>query len=330
MSLLRKLSLIIFWSFFSWSIVAAFAFKTYRIPSDSMQGILFNGDYVLINKLRYGARFPITPLSFKINGVQKYIDWRLPYIRIPGYRRIMRNDVVAFNFALGDEQPVDLRQEYIKRCVAVPGDSLLIKNGDVFINGKQSMRPQAYYRYRLQSKAKVDSSFFNSKKIVIVDHNPQFYDFEVLMSENMVNKLTMTGLFSQIKKSRLTPDEYTPAVFPHNGTVKWNVEFFGPMYIPKLGDSIEITEKNIIIYGKLIERFEGSSIAMIAGKAMVDATQRIYYQFKNNYFFMLGDNTTNSIDSRFVGLIPEDHIIGKASYILYSSEEKDRKFLIVE
>ena len=131
---------IIRWTFIGfvcWLIVRSFVFQTMYIPSNSMLGTLQEGDYIYVNKLAYGPRIPITLLSIPISSSGKYLDWiQLPYYRLPGYDEVQLNDVIVFNLPTDTAEPIDCRTLYIKRCVGLPGDSLQITRGDIFINGK--------------------------------------------------------------------------------------------------------------------------------------------------------------------------------------------------
>ncbi len=236
-----------------------------------MHQTLLEGDNIYVNKLAYGARFPITPLSLPIGN--NYMDAiQIPYFRMPGYSRVNYNDVIVFNFPMDDDAPVDERKGYVKRCIALPGDTLKIKRGVVSVNGK---------------KVK---------------------EAETIVSSNAID--------SSI---------YSPAVFPHSSQIKWNSDNFGPLYVPRKGEHIVLTKNNVLLYKTVIEKHENNKLEIKNDSVFINDKYRMTYTFKMNYYFTMGDNRNNSIDSRFWGFVPENHLVGKASYIL-SSTENNRSF----
>ncbi|MCW3078478.1 MAG: Signal peptidase [Bacteroidetes bacterium] len=314
--MIEKIFKILFWSFFIWLIVRTFLFQTYHIPSASMHGNLFEGDYVVINKLAYGARVPLTPLSFKKNYLD-LISW--PYIRLPGYSEVKRNDVVAFNYSLTDELPIDLRQEYIKRCVALPGDTLTLINGIVNVNHSNNEPQNLYYPYTFVFNHLSNTSLLMDSGIDIehAENNIGSY----YLSAEKASILLKTGALKSITLGTFDKDYYHPSIFPNYPSYKWNLDNFGPLYIPREDDSITLTTENLLVYQRIIERFEKTILSFKHDSVFVNGNYKKHYTFKQNYYFMVGDNRHNSIDSRHWGFIPESHIIGKASVILYSKKE---------
>jgi signal peptidase I len=258
---------ILFWSFAIYLLMRTFIFQSYSVPSNSMNNTLKAGDYIFVNKLAYGARIPMTPLTIPFSNVY-WEGIQLPYFRTIGYSKIKQQDIVVFNFPLDNGLPIDQRQNYVKRCIAVAGDTLEINKGVVFINNKALIEAK-------NTLFQVDAD----KNRILVDSNV-----------------------------------YSPAVFPNNADVKWNIDYFGPLYIPKKGDSIVLTKNNLLFYKRIIENFEHNKLAIINDSIFINVQPIKYYHFKMNYYFMMGDNRNNSIDSRFWGFVPEDHIIGRVFY----------------
>jgi signal peptidase I len=241
-----------------------------------MQPTLVEGDQILVNKFAYGARLPLTPLSLPFSGTHAYSEWvRFPYFRFPGYSSVQHNDVIVFNFPLEAGLPVDERRPFVKRCVALPGDTLLIKNGVVYINGKIDPLLLQFRAAHPQ-----DSAFYN------------------------------------------------PGFFPNSSMIRWNGDQFGPLYIPRAGDSIVLDRRSALLYQRAIENYERNSFTFRNDSAFINGRYAETYEFKMDYFFTLGDNRANSSDSRTWGLLPEDHLIGKASFIL-NSDSVSRSFTVI-
>ncbi len=296
-----------------------------------MHGTLWEGDYVLVNKLAYGPRLPITPLAINKN----YIDWHLSYRRLPGYSHIKKNDVLVFNYPPEEDSlPIDLKQEYVKRCVAIAGDSLKIVNGQVFVNNlKAEAINNLFYSYNVTSTAPLDSidlkniGLSNEKNML----NGLHYTFDA--NEEQTTELMKLKNITAVGINFSPPHFYNPSIFPNNSSIKWNLDFFGPLYIPKKGDSILLDRTNFLFYQRIIQRYEGNKILIKNDSAYLNEKYISYYSFKMNYYFVLGDNRHNSIDSRIWGFVPESYIIGKASLILISSKNKflpkNRQFSII-
>lgn len=311
----RKLVKYIFLSFLGIVVLRIFVFQSFVIPSASMYGSLVEGDYVIINKLAYGSRLPITPLSIPFGNSKKYIDWiQLPYMRLWGYSEIKRNDIVAFNFSLEDALPIDQQEAYIKRCVAIAGDTLQITNGFVSVNGNVN-EPNAVYKcYQLISKRALDTSTQKriSASLSMSDSLGFKYLFfaDVLTVESLRKNTNVISLTVQ----PLAKTDYHPSVFPNYPSLAWNNDWFGPLYIPKKNDSIELSSSNLVLYGRILERFEKVKLSYKNDSVFINGSYSKYYKFRNNYYFMMGDNRYNSVDSRVWGFIPESHIIGKMSW----------------
>ncbi len=292
-----------------------------------MHGTLFEGDYVVINKLAYGARLPITPLSLQLGGEKRYLDWiQIPYLRFFGFSDIKRNDVIAFNYALTDDMPIDLREEYIKRCVALPGDTLQITGGKVYVNSVMDEPPFIYKNYSIKSERAIDTLLLKRLRIMAGPSADQS-NYNFFMSAVQADSLYKLKYISSITLQPYSKEYYHPAVFPNYGALHWNYDFFGPLYIPREGDSILLDKINVSIYQRIIERFEEEKFSFKNDTAFINDKATLYYTFKNNYYFVIGDNRYNSTDSRNWGFIPESHIIGRADLILYSSQSSDRSFL---
>ncbi len=298
LNVLNKLFKILFWSLCLWLFVRVFLFRVCLVPTDSMNNTLMEGDHVLVNKLAYGARLPISPLSIHLGNEKYYLDAvQLPYLRLPGYSAVKRNDIVVFNLPVDHLFPVDERKEYIKRCIGLPGEIIAIKEGDIFINGNAVPElPNQLNWYALKSK----NTYTAAKDIFITSTEA------LAVAKND----SVTGL----QKKHLPIQNYVPSYFPNAPQIKWNPDNFGPLFIPKKESKIALTNTTLLIYRHIIETFEHNVISFKNDSILLNGKYQAYYTFKMDYYIMLGDNRYNSIDSRFWGFVPEDHLIGKAEF----------------
>jgi signal peptidase I len=251
---------VFFWSILLCLVIRTFIFQVYKVPSASMKNTLNEGDYILVNKLAYGSRIPFTFFGIPFSAV--YIDQlQLPYLRIPGFSKVKHDDIIVFNYPLDAELPVDLRKPYVKRCIALPGDTLRINGGKIFINGKAVPDEHAFR----DNRTPFDSSF------------------------------------------------YSPSVFPNSADIRWNADHFGPLYIPAAGASIPLTRANRLLFRRIISVYENNPLSFRNDSTFINGAYCDHYTFKMNYYFVMGDNRYNSIDSRYWGFVPEDHLIGRVS-----------------
>ena len=253
-------------------VIRVFLFSSFKIPTPSMEPAVKPGDYVLVNKLIIGPRL------FKNFRFLK--GEKVETLRLPGLRRIRRNDVLVFNFPYsdGDKLSMDINVYYLKRCIAIAGDTFYIKNGFYKVRG-------------------CDDTLGNYN------------------NQKMISNLTSAEISSGIYNC-----------FPYNGNQHWNLKFFGPLYIPKSKDKLLIDTSNIHLYRRLIEYETDKTIkiqndTILLGKNVIKS-----YTFKMNYYMMAGDYVLDSRDSRYWGLLPEDHIVGKATRIWKSQDPNSGKF----
>lgn len=394
------------------TVIRTFFIEAFTIPTSSLEKSLMVGDYLFVSKMSYGAKIPNTPLAFPFahhtlpgtQSVKSYLEWiKIPYYRLPGFRKVKNGDYVVFNYPDGDTvalnmqdrsyyqvvrdeaeniknyveqngkkiskeeslslawkevntnegkygkivaRPPDKRENYIKRCVAIAGDKLEIVDGEVYINDKKQVAPErSQHFYNIKTLSPIFG--FNKKTEIgyILSNIELLNEFDIYVSEGWRSgEAGDTSIYTlnipqyeveRIKKLKgvvsveriIEPkNNYNPSIFPHDPRYPWNNDNFGPFVIPKAGTTVNIDTTTISLYKKIIETYDNGdhTVEIKNGKIIYDGQAITQYTFKQDYYWMMGDNRHNSADSRSWGVVPEDHVVGTPVFIWLSL--KDPKY----
>lgn len=376
------------------TLVHTYFMQPYTIPTSSLEKTLLVGDYLFVSKFHYGARIPMTTLAapmlhdslptsiLKGKNTKSYLKYpQLPYMRLPGFQNIKRNDIVVFSWPVDtlvhwtnpgkgiDNKPIDKRTNYVKRCVGIPGDSLSLKDGYVYINGERNVLPdraklQFFYTYT--SKEPINSSNYpsflrdNDERSFVYQIPTEYWNDERVqkvlkesaalskiggdsiyteviggISQSLFNRLKMKSVDTKMninmteeEAARLEKYSYTVSVkkivheadddiFPQisNG---WSQDNFGPIYIPEEGKTVDLNLKTLPFYKEIIARYEFNDLEVIGENIFINGEKSNSYTFKQNYYWMMGDNRHNSLDARYWGFVPFDHVVGKPVFVWFS------------
>lgn len=353
------------------TIIHTFITQPFGIPTGSMEKTLLVGDFLFVNKLNYGFRMPMRPLAIPFlqgtimdtgqkenpkDDPKSYVDAvSLPYLRLPGWEKIERNDIVVFNYPDDTVHvAIDRKDPYVKRCVAIAGDVIEFRKGRLFINGKPENRMgdaevQHAYIVKTENQLNIPGLYDRLGYLPVNERQTEegfIYYFqgltdevaaaikelpEVLSIEESIDEEGRAEItrYQLIQNGQYVGDEngqivFTDkinepsSIFPLNKP--WNQDWYGPLQVPKKGDVITLTQDNLPTYKKLIQTYEGNTFENKDGKFFINGKETNQYTVKYDYYMMIGDNRDASLDSRFFGFVPETHIVGKPMFTWLSVE----------
>lgn len=298
---------------------------------------------------------PLAHNVLPLVGGESYLkNPSLPYYRTPGISKVLRNDPVVFNYPEGDSvfvnplrvvsiydtrrsptyaqlgmglplrvRPIDKRDHYIKRCVGIPGDTIRIVNRQLFIDGKPAINPrEMQYKYTVKSPNSNINKDFLDEIGVNLQEIQEFSGQLGQLSLTEEQKAKLLALDKNIVLEPLDMPHPEGYLFPQNAKYygKWTMDNYGPLVVPAKGMTVELNEKTWPMYDRIIRVYDNNDVKIENGKYIINGVAATTYTFKQNYYWMMGDNRHNSEDSRFWGFLPEDHIVGKPLFIFFSTK----------
>jgi signal peptidase I len=315
-----------------WFLVRTFVFAAYSLPTRSMEKTIHLGRKVLVNKLSY---HPINrgdllvfhfPVGDTVIDLPEYQSMRPYYdvIRELGRgntdsgRQIVLSDPDNYPLTI---RPVYRREVYLKRCIATGGDTLQMRDEVVYINGQPQAWPQGSetYFHVVTNGRPLDEADIKARYGLDITDADEVHplgnptEFDMLLTWKAREKMLQDGFARKISPDI---DSSTEGVFPSDEVHHWTRDNYGPLWIPRMGASIQLTALNYPIYERIIRTYEGNKLVMRDGKIYINDREETSYTFKMNYYWVIGDNLHGSQDSRYWGFVPEDHLIGKVSVIL--------------
>ena len=374
------------------TLVHTYFIQPYVIPTGSLERTLRIGDLLFVSKFHYGARTPMTTVAapmvhdtLPLLGIKSYLNKpQLPYFRLPGFKDIKRNEIVVFSWPAdtvrvffkkekGVKKPIDKKSNYVKRCVGLPGDSLEVRDGYVYVNGERNVLPdraRPMFDYSIYAKKGVSSRFL--KEIGVTDFRRKYIigsltaeqanvlntyvlgvrtrddgkqeiftkesgiPVEVIrkygiaiteesslsrqakLTHEMVEKLKANSQIDSVVRIIQAKGAAGYNIFPQSTDYKWNTSQLGPIYIPKEGQTVDLNLNVLPLYKKIIRDYEGNSVGVRGNQVTINGEVANTYTFKQDYYWMMGDNRDGSEDSRAWGYVPANHIVGTPIFIWMS------------
>ncbi len=301
-----------------------FLYQTVKTDNFHMASTIFPGDRILINKFRAGLRLPISIVG--LPGVNApYADGiRLPYLRLPAFKKLQIQDVVAFNVPAGSDKPIDRKRIMVSRIIGVPSDTVLIQDKIVKVNQKVIPVPQkarAEYRTITDGRA-ISNEFLRKYDLEKPRIAADIGIFDIDLPTGVNSELEKETGVKTVRETKLFLGDVSIDYYPVSNYFMWNRDQFGTFRVPAKGMTVNLDLKTIDFYRDLIEIHEKHDVIVDFSGVHIDGKIATSYTFEKNYYFVMSDNRDNPDDSRKIGFIPEDHMIGIVTRVIWSHQNK--------
>ena len=337
------------------TIIHVFFTQPFGIPTGSMERTLLVGDFLFVNKWSYGYRLPMRPLAIPFlqgtildtgekgnpkDDPKSYVEGvKLPYERIFQFNKPQKNDIVVFNYPRDSvHASIDRRDPYVKRCVAVAGDTFEMRNGRLFVNGKPETvlgDQEVQHSFTVNTGTQLDiPALYNVYGFLPVRETQTATGFEYVfqgLTNNTANQIKGLPNVVDMKENIFPKDsgtvshklnadrtaytksiDTTQSIFPINKP--WNQDWYGPLKLPKKGDVVTINQETLPEYQWIISEYEHNTLENKNGKIFINGKETNQYTIQQDYYMMIGDNRDASLDARFFGFVPEENIVGKPMF----------------
>ena len=342
------------------TLVHTYFMQPYLIPSSSLEKSLLIGDFLIVSKFHYGARVPMTTVAapmvhdtiplikkksylfsddFENREFSLKNKLQLPYLRLPAFEKIARNEIVVFNqpadtlLDMNDfhpdrnyYKPVDKKTNLVKRCVGIAGDSLEIRDGYVYINGEKTVLPDRalpQYNFIVNTDGQAISQVSLINRYNVREGGRmQNGNYFLTLTDKEAARIAKNPAVKSVTK-QLQPKGQNGDVFPHVPGLGWNTDNYGPIYIPEKGATVKLDKNSLPFYKRIISEYEKNTLIVNGDEIMINGKITDEYTFKQDYYWMMGDNRQNSLDARAWGYVPFDHVVGKPVFIWFSWDSNE-------
>ncbi len=304
-------------------IIRALFLEAFRIPTPSMESTLLTGDFLLVSKVHYGARTPMT-LGIPFTGM--YVrGLELPWFRLPGFMDVRRSDILVFNYPV-DDDAVSQKTNYIKRAVAVAGDTLGIRDKVIYINHQPEIPEETFeqhYEVTVRERLRLSPSKVRSAGGQVLPSPGDRY--RINMTTAVAVEMATWPEIERVEPLVLpiSFNDYARQPFTFTQGFRGNYHHMPDIVIPFEGQTVTLSDLNWHIYNDIVTRFEDNEVTRAGDRFVINGDTTSQYTIQQDYYFMIGDSRDNSEDSRFWGFVPDDHVVGRA-WIIYFSWDGER------
>lgn len=299
-------------------IVRSLFFDLFRIPTPSMEENLLVGDYLVVSKLHYGSRLPVS-LGIPLTSI--YVPGlRFPYTRLPGFSEVDRGDPIVFNYP-PNEGPIDRKVHYVKRVMGMPGETLAVRDKVVHVDGRPMPLGEGMQQYwtveKSDARYQIPRMRMEEVGISEVKRTQSATTVRILATPAGARRVSEWSWVQSIEPYVSHNGQYSELMYPPGRG--YTPDNYGPVHIPEQGETVELTAANWPVYRPIIVQYEGRAAQQMTDSTFaIDGERTTTYTFQHDYFFVMGDNRDNSQDSRFWGFVPMTHVVGKAVLTYFS------------